>query len=221
MKEISVNQLADFSKATSKGKERIVQQQKYPNKVKVFWYQKAKARIKKSLAEGGDLTPIYQGIEEIIQKKPENGRQQSDKIVSIEALERYLKMGIPKVLKDINYEVVKPKENWFLIDDVKLIVAPDVVFTGKMDGMQVVGAIKIHIAKTKPFEVDQASIVATSIKKFLEQTEEFKEHKIHPGLCISIDIFGERVITAKEFEDQSEINIKNLCQEIKDLWDVA
>nr|WP_321454199.1 hypothetical protein [uncultured Carboxylicivirga sp.] len=221
MKKISVNQLADFSKATPRGKERIIHQQKYPSKLKVFWYQKAKARIKKSLSEGGDLTPVYKGIQEILRKKPDNKRQLSDKNVSIEALERYIQMGIPKILKDINYQIIKPKENWFIIDDVKLIVAPDVVFTGLMDGIPVIGAIKIHISKTKPFEINQASIVATSIRNFLEQKDEFKAFKVHPGLCMSIDIFGERVIAAKEHENKTISDIKKLCQEIKELWDVA
>ena len=221
MKEISINQLADFSKATPRGKERIIHQQKYPNKVKVFWYQNAKAKIKKSLAKGGDLKPVYLGLEEIMKKNPEKDWQKSDKKVSIEALERYIKMGIPKMLKDFDYYVVKPQDNCFQVDGVKIIVAPDVVYAGVMNGERVIGGLKVHISKTKPFEKMQGALVATSIMKFLEQRDEFSDYTVHPGLCMSVDIFAERVIAASAIEDQTFIEIKNLCQEIKELWDVA
>ncbi|AJR04774.1 hypothetical protein [Siansivirga zeaxanthinifaciens] len=108
---ISINQFADFSKATESKKRTIIRQQKQPNKFRISWYQLPKSRIRKSIENNCDLEPVFKGIEELKLRKPIKSRQIHDRTVSLEALERYVSLKLPHSLKSETFEVIKKVES--------------------------------------------------------------------------------------------------------------
>src|SRR5690606_2711948 len=167
---LSVNQLADFVNASEAKKRSIINQQKTPNEFKISYYQLPKASIKKSMATSGDLETILIGLDKLRVKKPEKKRQINDRIVSIEALQRFVNMKIPDLLKKYNYKVIKDiKIKSTTINGVEIIVSPDLIIEIDIDGIKYLGGFKIHISKGNVFDIRQQTYVATAMRKYLDE----------------------------------------------------
>jgi hypothetical protein len=219
--QISLNQMAEFKNATDYGRKRIIKQQLNPDQFRIPWYQLPKARVKKSIELKGDLNPIHDGIITLMNRKPLNKRQETDKRVSIDALERYIKIKLPHILKEIDYDVIRPKIKSTKVSDVEILVAPEVIVKGILRGKTVFGGIKIHISKNKPFDIQQSKIVATTIVTYLENEVAFEKSEVIPELCFCLDIFSGRIVSAKENDESVYIEIKEICNEIKRVWDAV
>ena len=219
---ISVNQFADFSKATESKKRRIIKQQKEPNKFMVSWYQLPKARIKKSIENNCDLMPILNGIEELKERTPKNSRQVLDRAVSLEALNRYVSFKLPDLLKTVPYEIVKTVEcKSIYIKGVEIIISPDVIFRLKANGKVYLGAVKVHISKNNVFDNMQSRYVSSLINKYLKDIVAKDEEEVLDELCLSIDVFGEKVISVPKNLYKSLSEIEVICEEVKSFWNVA
>jgi hypothetical protein len=218
---ISINQLAEFTTATEKGKMRIIRQQKVPDPFLIQWYRIPKSRIKKFFAFKGDFRPILEGLEILKKKVPKNNQQITDKLVSIEALERFLKIKLPGVLFEMDYKMINPKVKSVEICGVDLKVSPDIIVRGELNGETVIGGIKLHICKGKPFDYKKSLYVATSIYKYLAEKIAQPGEVVHPGLCFSLDIFGDRPVPAPDDPKIIILEIENYCEEIKKLWEAA
>ncbi|WP_303920925.1 hypothetical protein [Draconibacterium sediminis] len=214
---ISLNQFADFTKATERGKARIVEQQLNPNPFKIIWYQLTKARIKKSIQHQGDLTPIYEALEILKNRTPTNPRQVSDKRISVEALNKFVKMKLPKVFRKNPYSIVTPPVKTTRVGDVIIRVAPDVVVKFEVDGKVFLGAIKIHVSKNKPFDYSQSLMISTILYKYLNEIKKEDEF-VDPNLCFSLDIFGDRIVSAPANIDVALSEVERNCEEIKAIW---
>lgn len=219
--QISLNQLVEFRSATEKGKKRIISQQLNPDVFRVPWYQMSKARVKKSIELKGDLTPVYNGINTLMQRETKNKVQESKKRSSIDALERFVRIKLPHILNEIDYFVIKPKSKSIIISDVEVIVAPEVIIKGKLNGKCVMGAVKIHISKSKPFDLQKSKIVASTIFKYLEREIDEDGTIVLPELCFSLDIYGDRIVSAQDEYETTFQEVNTICNEIKHLWDAA
>ncbi|MCF8297002.1 MAG: hypothetical protein K9J13_05585 [Saprospiraceae bacterium] len=219
--KISLNQLADFSDSTESAKKRIIAQQQRPDPFRIQWYQLSKARIKKSIEHNGDLKPIHEGIKTLMERVPSNNRQASDKTVSIEAMERFVKMKLPEILQEIDYTVIKSKVKSFMYSNVNIIVAPEIIIKGELNGKTVIGGIKIHISKNKPFDLRKSQYVASTIYKFLNKEVALENETVMPELCYSLDIFSNRIVSAEQNNDYVFKEIDKIIEEIKFIWDAA
>lgn len=220
--KISVNQLADFSKATEAKKKRIIKQQKEPNKFMVSWYQLAKSRIKKTIEKNGDLEPVLLGIEELKQRKPEKQRQILDRMVSLEALKRFVNLKLPKLLKDVPHEIMKKvSSKSIIVNGVEIIISPDVIFKLKIKGITYYGAVKVHISKNNVFDNEQSSRISTLLHKYLKEVVVKENEEVLKELCLSIDVFGEKVISVPRNLPTTINEIESLCEEVKTVWNAA
>ncbi|NVO12356.1 MAG: hypothetical protein HXX16_20550 [Bacteroidales bacterium] len=219
--KISLNQMVIFDKLTESGKKRIIAQQLKPDQFRVQWYQLTRGRIKKSIEKNGDLKPIYEGINRLMQRVPENKRQETDKNVSVEALERYLRFQLPKYFKEINFTIIRPEERTITISDVSVIVAPDLIVKGFSNGQTVVGAVKFHICKSKPFDLQESKRAASTIYRYLKNIFEEQDVTILPEICCCFDIFSERIISAKQTDKSTIKEVNKICREIKKFYDAA
>jgi hypothetical protein len=215
---LSINQLAYFSRATDSGKKRIIKEQLSPNPVKVFWYQLPKARMKKCLTSNGDLQPIYDGINILMNKKPIKKRQNDDRLASIEALQRFVQLKLPTVMKSINYTIIKPDSTSLTIADVEIIVAPDLVVKGILNGKTVIGGIKFHISKNKPFDYNQSVYVASIIHQYLKTHIAKEGEFVLPELCFSLDVFGDRIVPAPANTKKILSEVEETCISVKKAW---
>ncbi|WP_412987757.1 hypothetical protein [Pontimicrobium sp. IMCC45349] len=220
--KISINQLADFSNATESKKKRILKQQKKPNPFLIPWYQLAKSRIKKVIVTNGDLKPIELGIEELKSRIPKNQRQSIDKQVSIEALRLFKEVRLPQMLKDFSYEIVKKgKIKSIYMNGVEVIISPDVIYRVEINGRKFLGGVKLHVAKGNIFDNKQLRYISTLIYKYLNEVIAQKDEEVLKDLCLSLDVFGQRVISAPNNIQKSLHDINRYCDEIKTLWSVA
>lgn len=199
----------------------IIRQQKSPNPFKIRWYQLTRSRVKKSLAQNGDLSPVFEGLNVLEGKVTNTKRQQNEKTVSMEALKKFIELKLPAILKRIEYTVVKSPVNSVSIDEVEIIVAPDLIIKGEIGSKIAYGAIKIHISKNEPFDLQQLQMSSSIICKFLNKKVKCKDEVVIPELCFSLDIFGERMVSAKSLPSGIESEIQEICAEIKRLWPAA
>jgi hypothetical protein len=215
---LSINRLVDFSGATDSGRKRIIKEQLSPNPVKVFWYQLPKARMKKCLTVNGDLQPIYDGINILMNRVPVNKRQNDDRAASIEVLQRFVQMRLPDILKTIKYTVIKPESRLLTIADVDIIVAPELIIKGILNGKTVIGGIKFHISKSKPFDYKQSLCVASIIHEYLKTKVAKDGEIVMPELCFSLDVFGDRIVPAPTNTRKVLSEVEDTCLSVKETW---
>ncbi|WP_418636461.1 hypothetical protein [Winogradskyella sp.] len=219
---ISINQLADFSKATDAKKRTIIRQQKTPNKFRVAYYQLAKARIKKTIERHGDLEPILNGMDDLLSRKPEKVRQINDKVVSLEAMRRFINLKLPDLLCNVPHEVIKkPKIKSIILGGVEIIISPDVIIRLELDGKKYLGAVKIHISKNNVFDNVQSRYISTLLFKYLKEVIAKDDEEVLDSLCLSIDVFGDSIISVPKNLSDTVNDIEIICDEVKTLWNAA
>lgn len=220
--KISINQLADFLTGTEAKRKRIIEQQKNPDQLRMAWYQLAKSRVRKVFQNNGDLQAVIDGISILKARKPEKKRQQNDKEVSIEALQRFVKMQIPSYLKNIKYEVVKPpKIKSIFVLGVEIIVSPDVIIKFDLDGKTYLGAIKIHISKSNAFDKQQQKVIAAALYKYLKTNVAKQNEVVLNDFCISLDIFGGGYAALPTNKQISLETLNDSCKEVLMFWNAA
>jgi hypothetical protein len=218
---LSLNQVAEFQGATDAVKKRIIKQQLKPNPFKIQWYQLTRASIRRSIALKGDLQPIFNGIQRLMQKAPSKPRQVSERAVSIEALNRYIQMKLPQLLRDFDYTILKPPVKSIMIEDVEIIVAPDLVIRGEIRGKTVIGGLKIHISKHKPFELKESNLVSSILYKYLAEKVAQEDELVLPELCFALDVFGQRIVNAPKNSNVIIQEVRMICEQVKQFWKAA
>lgn len=217
---ISLNQFAEFSTATKAAKARIIKQQIKADKLLIPWYQGAKGSIKKYLKDVNDFAPIETELERQKTRSIETKRQRTDREVSIQALQRLIEMNLSRLFGNINYEVVKLEVKSIVVNGVQINISPEIVIKATIDGKVMYGGVKIHICKTKPFDLQQCNYVAILLHDFLLKITGEDEHVL-PQFCICIDVFGDRIVSAKEKHIKESREIRNICNEILEMWPKA
>lgn len=217
--EISVNQMAVFPGLTEAGKRRVIIQQLDPNRLKVARYQLSKSCFKKSIRKNGDLQPIYDGIKTLQDRQPSSKFQVQDRKVSIEALERFLSIQLPKIFLDVKFTILKPITKNIIISGVEVIVAPDVIVSGILSGKNIIGAVKFHISKNDPFDFNESKRVASTIHRYLHKEFHDDNYAILPELCCCIDVFSGRIVNASQLDRRTENEVDEICLEVKKVWD--
>jgi hypothetical protein len=215
---ISLNPFAEFFISSKAVKNRLIRQQLVPNKFLIPWYQFAKSVLKKYFSNINDESPINEGLETLKKRVPTNKRQQSDKNVSIEALQKVAIIKKPRLLSRLKYEVLSSKAKSIVINGVEIKVAPDLIIKAVVDDQTVYGAVKFHVKKTKAFDLNQAELVSLLLFKFLEKNIAKKDERVLPELCICFDVFSERMVHAPDNSKKHESIIRSLCNEIKEIW---
>jgi len=220
---ISINQLAAFQKASEKGRANIIKQQKTPNPIKVSYYQLTKKRIKKSLEDAGAVRHIKDALAELAKRRPEKKNRQADRQVSMEALNRFLELKLPVMLKlpDIQFLKKADYKNSTTINGVDIIIAPDLIFTTMAGGRQIVGGLKLHVAKGSAFDMQQQQTIASGIYQYLKKEVAKDNQVVDPEWCISLDIFGNGFVRIEAAEADLVYRDKNIYAEIKRIWDAA
>ncbi|WP_010231467.1 hypothetical protein [Gillisia marina] len=220
--KISINPFVDFELSSEAKKLRIIKDQKNPSPLRVGWYQTPRASIKKSLKQNGDSQPLLDGIDRLKNKITSKPQQLQNKMVSIEALDHFISIKLPTILKNHQYEVIKEKEiKSVIIDNVEIVVSPDVIFKIVLNGETYIGAIKLHLSKNNVFDLKQSLTVSTLIHQYCISLSNKYELKVLPDLCFSVDVFGERIVSAPINAKPYLLRIKNICKEVKKYWSTA
>ncbi len=220
--KISINPLVTFSKGTDSKKRRIIRDQKNPSVIRVGWYQTTRACIKKSISQNGNNNEIIKGLERLKDKVVEKPRQIQNKDVSIQAMKKYLNIELPEILKNHNLNIIKKRETkstW--INGVEIVVSPDVVFTIDYGGERYIGGVKIHLSKGDIFDLNESKMVATILNKHISEIAKKYNAIPLPEICLSIDVFGQRIISSSKKPERILKEVGNICNEVKQIWNVA
>ena len=220
--KISINPLVAFSKGTELKKRRIIRDQKNPSVFKVGWYQTPRACIKKSISQNGNNDEIIKGLERLKDKVVEKPRQIQNKTASMEATRKYLKIEFPEILKNHNLNIIKKrfvKSTW--VNGVEITVSPDVVFTFDYKGKKYIGGVKIHLSKGDIFDLNESKMVATILHKHISEiAANYDAIPLHE-ICLSIDVFGQRIVSSAADAESILNEVIKICNEIKQIWNVA
>lgn len=214
---ISLNQLVEASEGTQNARRRIVSQNVNVNKILVVWYRLAKSRIKKYFRNVHDVSVLTDAIEAIKQKPEIKKNAANEKRVSIEAIIKVMEMRFDQIL-DNPYEVITPEDKTVDVEGIRININPDIVFRYVEDDVTKVGAIKFHVAKTKPFNLQQSRLVANLLKQYLEEKVVKEGEVVDERLCWAYDIFAERLLHADKVGGLTKIEVQNLCKELKKIY---
>ena len=214
---ISINQLVEASLSTNKGKARIVKQQLQVNRILIMWYRLAKKRMKEYFFDVSNITILNDAIKEIKALPEEKKNAARDKQVSVEAILKVKNMRFDNILVE-GYEVIKLKDTSIEIEDIRISVNPDMVFRYREDGVIKIGALKFHVSKSKPFDLQQSKLVANLLKVFLKEKVASANEIVDEQLCWAYDVFSDRLLHAEKDVALSGKEIKKLCLELKEIY---
>jgi hypothetical protein len=213
--DISINPLAEFIQASSRRKRSIVKQQLNPPTVMVARYRTARSHIRKSVMNGFSPQEIVAGVSVLQKRQPKTKFAQSDIKNSIEALRFFLDIKFPEMKDLISCHFYKSDKKSFELSGVNIIVAPDLILRYKKNGIDYLGGIKFHISKDKSFSYKGAQVAAYGIMSLIEKEVVKKGEIVDPMLCLSIDVFGQRVMNALNIKADIPERVENACEEIK------
>ncbi|MGE0772342.1 MAG: hypothetical protein AB7K37_11565 [Cyclobacteriaceae bacterium] len=217
---ISINQLVNFTSASQAGKRAIIKQQLRPSPVKVSRYRLSKTRIARSIIDHGSLGPIREAIKMLKAKEAKTSWQINDKKVSLEALERFSKMKLPRILEDLKYVPIKKTNRIFEVRTVDIVVAPEIIIKGTINGKSVIGGVKIHISKNGMYDLESSQYVASIVYNYLNKESGDGETAI-PELCFCLDVFRGTFVQAPARSGELMSKVEKFCDELKSLWKQA
>jgi hypothetical protein len=217
--QISLNQIVEFSEASMAKRISITKQQLLVNPFLIPWYQLAKQRIKKYFYNLQEKKPVLEAIDILKKRVPNSKRQESDRNVSIEALQLVSAMKMPDFLKNLEYEVLKIKNKSIQIGSVSINVNPDIIIKAKIGNKITYGGLKIHICKTKPFNLPQCYHIASMVHRFLVKEVADEGEIVSPELCFCFDVFGNRIVASPVEYSIQTTEIEAFCLEFKNICD--
>jgi len=218
---LSINPLAEFVSAKPGRKNAIIRQKKYPNNFIPMWYRSARSSMQKYFKMGQSFDEILDGISRLQNKNPSSDFQRSNTKNSIEALRKFLELQFPDNFRNIKCSFLNVEEKNFYINGVQVRVAPDIVLRIQKNGQNVIGGIKFHISKSSKFTYESAKCAATGLKLFLQETVAKDDEVVDPSYCLSVDVFGERVVQAPDNHDRYLKLLESACDEFKTMLNVA
>jgi len=216
--EISINPLAEFLEATDSRKKKIITEQLDPDPVRIPYYQKARATIRKFILSNGDKKLIEDALLKIAQKTVTKDWQKNDKANSIISLQLWQDMHLPDTLLENRLECVQTKAKFLPLYNVHVKVSPTAIFRIEIEGKKYLGACKVHISKGKPFNIKQSAFVAQMLNQFLSNFVVQEDEIVDPQLCICIDPFAGTIISAANKIKFDMKQLKIACAEIKEIW---
>lgn len=215
MKKISVNKLAEYLKADSVRRRRIIEDQKEPSSFITTRYTEARKAMVNFIIKNYDVSLIENEIEKLSEKVSENDYQENDVKTSIEALECFLNINFPDEL--LKFKRVKSSKKYHLkLKNIIINVNPDVILHGEYRGKSFIGGLKFNIVKGHKLNEDDRKNVATLIHQVLEEES---EESPNLNFCISIDVFNETFDNAPKSYKNRRKQIEFACDELSIIWD--
>ena len=215
---ISINQLCDFITASDRRKISILKKQKFPSPFMTTRYRIARSCMKNFITNNFSYSEILKGIERLQSMKCSTDFEENDRKNSIKALEQFIHIKFPDYFKDKLFTFSKTEQGYILVNDVKIIVSPDIILSWVENGSKCIGGIKFHLSQSNIFDFEKSSFSANMIRVFLEEVLCNNIGHIDENFCLCVDVFGSRVCAASQELSGCKIKLEKACIEIKDLW---
>lgn len=215
---ISVNKLAEFSRARANRQRQILRDRKFPSDFKGMYYREATAAISSCLASSlEDVSAVERSIRVLEQSTPEKIGTQRRLAANIDALESFLLM-----LDDIDLEGSTPRLGphqppHLMIQNVRVSVRPEVLLVGNgKSGAKLVGAIKLHFPKTFPLDDDCAGMASAVVQEWCKTN--LPDGTTYGPMCKVLDIGSRRVCPGVKSTVARMKEVEANCRNILGLW---
>ena len=179
-------------------------------------YKRIRPGICKFLRDGFDKNVIQDTMENVVLWVPDSKRSNTEKENSILALQNIMLMSFP----DYGSLVVRHRPVSYLlkIAGITVKVSYDALLSYKgEDGKQHVGAIKTKLKK-EGFTYEDAEMSACLLYKSLQR--QFPDAVIEKDLCMCLNPFSKRMISAKNIEANYMTAVK-VAIKLSGIGDVA
>ncbi len=218
---ISMNQIPKFIRATANGKLKIIQNQKKPSKYKVTYYASATAGMRNYIKKGFDPNVIIDCIKDLQSKEidPNKKNANTKKSNQILALKKFLEIEFPDIFKSAKATFSTTKFRRCHINGVDIIISPDIIVHKVTDGIKYIGAIKFNVHKEE-LDYSDGRHSAALLYHFLDSIKE-EDEIVDCNFCLCIDVMHSKIYRPIGNIEKEIASIKNICNEVNNLWKCA
>lgn len=221
MPRISVNKLGEYMISASPARRRrIISDQKKSGAPIAPLYRLAAGPISQYMADGArDDTIVDRAV---LKLRSTTGSKWvlDDCRNTAAALEEFVQVARQLPLDGVRYERGPDHAPPLRIKAVDVSVGPNLLLFGEQRGVPCVGALKLHFPKSDEHALGRegGEYVATLLQHWLQQYGP-AGCKVHPALCISLDIFRRSIVTAPGSTLRRMESLAAACDEIVAQWE--
>ena len=216
---ISVNKLAEYLEAASSRRKKIVFDAKYPQEFVTTRYKEAREHIKLYVSKTANEEEILAVIDGFNAAVADSDWQKQDNELSADVLGLMLDMDFGS-LNNFTITPFEADNDLLDIAGVDISVNPDLLIIREGVDETSVGAGKLHLSKTNQLSEESQKIVGVLLYRFAEDfiVPNIENGLVNPKLCLSIDLFGQRIVCCPPSIKMRLRNIEDACQEIALWW---
>lgn len=224
---ISINKLAEYTKASASRRKKIVYDCKYPESFITTRYKEAREVSKQYVLGKVDKTYVKEIISKFrkfaasLPKLPESDFKIQDSETSAQCLESLLMLKLPD-LSSWDVSLFSEPKKLLIINGLAVSVNPDLVLKKQINGVMNIGVIKLHIVKSNNLSDESQKVVSVMLRvhaaKFIADKK--NNEIVNPKFCISVDIFKKEFAVCPPSVIQRLKSIEDSCQEIVLWWDI-
>lgn len=218
--KVSINSFVEFMSASDRRKRSIVKQQKHPSTIQVAPYATARAALRKFIKDDYDLELIVEAIEKLQHRDQSTQWRRQDTKNSIDALRHFMIMNFPSRVSKIKCSFAKSFIKDCYIDDVLIMISPDLIMRWEIDGVKYIGAVKFRLSQ-KRLDFSGGHNAATLISHYLKTTVAQEDEIVDLSHCLYVDIFSENIYRAMGDLTHPIEEIRKACKEYSKLWRAA
>lgn len=218
---ISVNKLAEYMVSKAARQRKLLRDRKFPDpEFQMGMYHKEATEGVASYLVSDQISTqsIDNAIALIRQQAPAKIGTQRRLTQNIEAMERFLDM-----LDDIDFNGATaalgsntaPKLTYH---GVEVSVRPEIVLRGSVKGRAVLGAVKLHFAKTFEMTDETAGYVSAAVQEYCQRHLVSDGEQVYPAYCQVFDIGCGKVFPGVKSTKARLKDIEDTCRNIADIW---
>jgi len=219
-KILSISQLVDYLTSEAPRRKEIIEEAIKPKPFKANTYKEAKSRLSKAIITGKTDDPFIDGhIAELadIQAKQVKDWQIQHTKLSAEALQGF-KILAPKL--DLGKFTVMPPSiapNKVMIAGLTVNVSPEAVLKWVLENEVRVGALKLHLSKTKKLDKRRADFMGAILAMYAEAALPAIGIE-HRECSMVLDVPGQAIHLAPKAKIRNRSTIISTCEEIVQRW---
>ncbi len=215
---ISLNKLAEFTRARANRQRQILRDQKYPTDFKGLYYREATEAIAMCIVSGlEDIASVEKAIKLLEQQHPDKIGTQRRIASNIDALENFLLMLDDIDLKGMTLALGPHSQPRLSIQNVEVSVRPEILVEAKgRGGKPLVGAMKLHFPVSFPLDDNCAGLASAVVQEWCKS--HLWDGTTHGPLCAVLDVGSRRFCPGVKSTVARIKEIEATCRNIFALW---
>jgi hypothetical protein len=214
---ISANKLGEYLVSPPIRRRDIIERQKYPCTFIGAYYEPARAIIVDFLLGRIGREGMLRRTEALVSAEHASSYALHQAQGCAEAVLRFLDLEPELDLRGTT-PVLLDEHEALEVEGVRVSVYPDLVLEGiDSRGRPQVGALKLHFPKSHPHTETSAEYVATLLRAHAQRFM-LKRGHVSEDVCIVVDVFSGRIVSAPRGHVRRLRDIGAACDEIRRAW---